>query len=106
MFRKHQKQRSVKKDLVFITMQIISNRNSWRNKATGVYIYNKPVLNIMFYKRHNKNEKERFWQLVKNSAQRRIEAHKLKKRVQSKYSFIHLFCIYKLLKIYHLIPFI
>lgn len=60
----------------------------------------------MFYKRHNKNEKERFWQLVKNSAQRRIVAHKLKKRVQSKYFFIQLFCIYKLLKIYHLIPFI
>lgn len=58
----------------------------------------------MFYKKHNKNEKERFWQLVKNSAQRRIVAHKLKKRVQSKYSFIQLFCIYKLLKIYHLIP--
>lgn len=40
MFRKHQKQRSVKKDLVLIavTMKMISNRDSWRNKATGVYI--------------------------------------------------------------------
>lgn len=40
MFRKHQKQRSVKKELVLITgtMKMISNRNIWRNKATGVYI--------------------------------------------------------------------
>lgn len=40
MFTKHQKQRSVKKDLVSIavTMKMISNRDSWRYKATGVYI--------------------------------------------------------------------
>lgn len=49
MFRKHQKQRSVKKDLVLIavTMKMISNRDSWRNKATGVYIQQTSTYNVL-----------------------------------------------------------
>lgn len=40
MFRKQNKQQSIKKDLVFIRMNVLSYRDSTEKKATEVYTTN------------------------------------------------------------------
>lgn len=60
MFRKQNKRQSIKKDLVFIRMNVLSYRDS-KDEKSYRSIHDKPVL-IMFYKRHNINGEERFWQ--------------------------------------------